>query len=119
MNLLHDNETNGPQSGSGEPVWQSDDNGNTYFSLHCGKTYLGDEGPVLLHLMVVVMATGEELPNLPAESLGDAATHQGWQLPGTHRQVHVPERKGKKFNASTINVAINQSRSKIKEQKTT
>lgn len=67
---------------------------SAFFSLHWSKTYLSDEGPVLLHLMVVVMATSQELPNLPAESLRDATTHQSWELPGTNWQVHVPERRG-------------------------
>lgn len=98
MNLLHNNKTNGPQNDSNSMVWSGGSRTtmeSTYFSLHCGKTCLGDEGPVLLHLMVVVMATCQELPNLPAESLGDAATHQSGQLPGTHRQIHVPERREK------------------------
>lgn len=77
----------------GGSLWSAGGQNTTtksYFSHFCGKTYLGDEGPVLLHLVVVVMATGQKLPHLPAESLGDAAAHQSRQLPGTHRQVHVP-----------------------------
>lgn len=58
------------------------------------QTHLGNESPVLLYLVVVVMTTCQELPHLPAQSLGDAAAHESRQLPGTHRQVHVPESGG-------------------------
>lgn len=59
-----------------------------------GRTHLGDQGPVLFHLVVVVVTAGEELPHLPAERLGDSAAHQSRQLLGPHRQVGVPARTG-------------------------
>lgn len=59
-----------------------------------GGAHLGDEGAVLFYLVVVVMATSQELPHLPTQSLGDAAAHQSRKLPGPHRQVGVPARTG-------------------------
>lgn len=48
------------------------------------SSYLCNKSAVLFHLVVIVMAACQELPHLPTESLGNAAAHQRWQLPGTH-----------------------------------
>jgi hypothetical protein len=60
-----------------------------------GQAYLGDEGAVLLYLVVIVMATGQELPYLSPEGLWYATTYQRRELLGTHRQVQVPGDRGR------------------------
>lgn len=59
------------------------------------QAYLCNERAVLLHLMVVVMATSQELPYLPSEGFGDAAADERGERFGPYSQVHVPERGGR------------------------
>ena len=58
---------------------------------HIRRTYFCDERTILLHLMVVVMATGQELPHLAPEGFWDAAAYERRELLGPHRQIQVPE----------------------------
>lgn len=57
----------------------------------CVFVYLGDEDAVLLKQVVVVVATGQQLPDFRSEWLGNAAANQRGQTLGTSGQVPVPD----------------------------
>ena len=52
--------------------------------------YLGDEDAVGLQQLSDVLRSGQQLPHLPPQRLGDALAHQPRHLLGSHGQVAVP-----------------------------
>ena len=52
--------------------------------------YLGDEDAVGLQQLSDVLRSGQQLPHLPPQRLGDSLAHQPRHLLGSHGQVAVP-----------------------------
>lgn len=63
-------------------------------------SYLGDEGPVFLDLVVIGVAASQELPDLSPQRLWDSTPHQGWERLWPDTQVEMPVQE----NHSTVEV---------------
>lgn len=60
-------------------------------SLVCVWLYLGDEDAVVLKQVVVVVATGQQLPDFSSEWLRNATPNQRGQTLWTSGQVPMPD----------------------------
>lgn len=75
----------------------------------CVRVYLGDEDAVMLKQVVVVVATGQQLPDFSSERLRNATANQWGQTLRTSGQVSMPDKHTQEVNALFPNqVSFNQ-----------